>query len=87
MEKLTPGSKCVVYSVSSNEMVVKSSGIFRGFVALGEDTSICIELDENHGEMKGKLRLIPLGAIASIDVIELAEELEEESEEEKIYYS
>lgn len=87
MEKLTPGSKCIVYSMSSNEMVVKTSGIFRGFVPLGEDTSICIELDESHGEMKGKLRLIPLGAISSIDIIELVEDEEEESEEEKIYYS
>lgn len=87
MEKLTPGSRCVVYSLSSNEMVVKSSGIFRGFVALGEDTSICLELDENHGEKKGTLRLIPLSAIASIDIIELAEPHEEEDEEEKIYYS
>ncbi|MCD6370380.1 MAG: hypothetical protein J7L63_02650 [Thermoplasmata archaeon] len=87
MEKLTPGSRCVVYSLSSNEIVVKSSGIFRGFVALGEDTSICLELDENHGEKKGILRLIPLGAIASIDVIELAELHEEDDEEEKIYYS
>ncbi len=87
LEKLTPGSKCVVYSLSSNDMVVKSSGIFRGFVPLGEDTSICLELDETHGELKGRLRLIPLGSIASIDVIELAEIHEEEDEEEKIYYS
>lgn len=87
MNKLTLGSRLVVYSISSHDGLMKSSGIFRGFVAVGEDTSLCLELDDTHGELKGKTRLIPLSAIAAIDVIELAEEEEEEDEGEKLYYS
>jgi len=66
---------------------MKSSGIFQGFVAVGEDTSLCLELNESHGKLKGKTRLIPLSSIAAIDVIEFAEEKEEEDEGEKLYYS
>ncbi len=87
MKTLTPGSKCVIYAVSSNEDVHRTSGIFQGYVPLGEDTSLCIELDDSHGDMKGKLRLIPISSIAAVDIIELADDQEEEKEEEKIYYS
>ncbi|WP_236614100.1 hypothetical protein [Candidatus Aciduliprofundum boonei] len=87
LNKLTIGSKCVIYSVASHDSIMKTTGIFRGFVALGEDTSLSIELGEEHGELKGKIRLIPMGSIAAVDVIELAEEEEEEDEGEKIYYS
>ncbi len=87
MNKLTIGSKCVVYSISSHDSVMKTTGIFKGFVAVGEDTSLCIEMDENHGELQGKIRLIPLSSVTAIDVIELAEEEEVEDEGEKLYYS
>jgi len=87
MNKLTIGSKLVIYSITSHDGLMKSSGIFQGFVAVGEDTSLCLELDETHGDLKGKIRLIPLSSIAAIDVIEFAEEEEEEDEGEKLYYS
>lgn len=87
MNKLTIGSKCVVYSLTAHNSIMKSRGTFKGFVAVGEDTSLWLELDESHGEMKGKTRLIPIGSIAAIDVIEFAEEEEEEDEGEKLYYS
>ncbi len=87
MNKLTIGSKLVVYSITSSDGVIKSSGVFKGFVALGEDTALSIELDESHKDFKGKIRLIPLGSISAIDIIELAEEEEQEDEGEKLYYS
>ncbi len=87
MNKLTIGSKCVVYIITSHDGIMKSSGTFKGFVAVGEETSLCLELDESHGEMQGKVRLIPVGSIAAIDVLEFAEEIEEEDEGEKLYYS
>ena len=88
MNKLLPGTKCVVYSMSSNDTIVKTSGTFCGYVMLGEDTAICIEMNEKHGDMKGKIRLIPMGAVASIDVIEAPDEEEsKEKEEEHFYYS
>jgi len=87
LHRLTIGSKCIVYSISSHDAILKTTGTFKGFVAVGEDTSLCIELDENHGDMKGKVRLIPLSSVAVIDVIEFAEEEPEEDEGEKLYYS
>jgi len=87
MNRLTVGSKLIVYSITSHDGLMKSTGIFKGFVAVGEDTSLCLELDESHGELKGKIRLVPLSSIAAIDVIEFAEEEEEEDEGEKLYYS
>ena len=87
MNRLTIGSKCVVYSISSHDSILKTTGTFKGFAAVGEDTSLCIEMDEAHGEMKGKIRLIPISSVAAIDVIEFAEEEEQEDEGEKLYYS
>ncbi len=88
IKNLVPGSKCVVYVATSNEEVSKNSGTFQGFVPVGEDSSICLELDGNHGELEGTLRLIPTNMIAAIDVIELAkEEKEEKKYEDTHYYS
>ncbi|NPA74975.1 MAG: hypothetical protein GXO25_02695 [Euryarchaeota archaeon] len=86
MIELVPGSKCVVYSVSSNDEIMKTYGIFKGFVPVGEDSSLCIELDSNHGDMQGKYRLIPTNMISAIDIIELAEPKQEEKKYVDTHY-
>ncbi len=83
MIELTPGSKCVIYSVSSNDEILKTSGTFRGFVPVGEDSSVCIEIEE---EEKPKYRLIPTNMIAAIDIIELAEPVKEEKKFTDTHY-
>lgn len=88
IKSLVPGSKCVVYLTTSNEEIVKCSGKFDGFVPVGEESSLCIILDESHGELAGKVRLIPTNMIAAIDIIEMAEEEEEKKKyEDNHYYS
>ncbi len=89
MIELIPGSKCVVYLTTTNEEIAKVSGTFEGFVPVGEDSSLCIRLDENHGDKKGLIRLIPVNMVAAIDVIELAEkkESDEKYEDTGHYYS
>ena len=87
MESLALGSKCVVYVATSREDVQKSSGTFCGFVPVGEESSMCIVLDESHGDMSGKIRLIPTNMIVAIDVVELAHEEEKKENVEGSYYS
>ena len=87
MQNLVPGSKCVVYISTSHEEIAKTSGTFEGFVPVGEESSLCITLDENHGALAGKMRLIPTNMIVAIDIIEAAEEEEKtENYEETHYY-
>ncbi len=87
MESLALGSKCVVYVATSREDVQRSSGTFCGFVPVGEESSMCIVLDENHGELSGKIRLIPTNMIVAIDVIELGKEESKREQVEGAYYS
>ncbi len=86
IKNLTPGSKCVVYSAASNDDIVKTSGRFEGFVPVGEESSLCIVLDETHGDMAGKVRLIPTNTIAAIDIIELAKKEDKVEKYEANHY-
>ena len=87
MESLALGSKCVVYVATSREDVQKSSGVFCGFVPVGEESSMCLILDDAHGELKGKIRLIPTDMIVAIDVIELRSGEGKKENIEGSYYS
>jgi len=56
--------------METRERTKITKGIFRGFVAIGPDDAIVIELDESHQEMKGKMRLIPVHMVLVVDVLE-----------------
>ena len=86
MENLLPGSKCVVYVSTSHDEIAKTRGTFEGFVPVGEESSLCIVLDESHGELKGKVRLIPTNVIVAIDIIEAAEPEETKDGYEDTHY-
>lgn len=64
---------------------METVGIFRGFTSVGPDEALVMELDEDHGEMAGKIRVVPLHMVLAIDVLEVAEEEEEAREPEKMY--
>jgi hypothetical protein len=74
---LTAGSKVRVRSASSDEESRVSNGVFRGLVSVGGDNSLALELDDSVKEEKGRIRLIPLNALLSLDVIEAAKPEEE----------
>ncbi|MCI4331587.1 MAG: hypothetical protein L3K19_07060 [Thermoplasmata archaeon] len=74
---LTVGSKVRVRSASSDEEALLSNGVFRGLVSVGGDNSLALELDDSVKEEKGRIRLIPLNALLSLDVIEAAKPEEE----------
>lgn len=87
MKNLLPGSRCIIYVSTSHEEIAKTVGTFEGFVPVGEESSLCVVLDESHGELAGKTRLIPTNMIVAIDVLEEGEEEEiEETYEENHYY-
>jgi len=77
---LTVGSLYRIRSIESRNESLVTSGIFRGFATIGQETGIAVEMDESHGEDKGKLRIIPLHAILSVDILH-ANDVESEAEE------
>jgi hypothetical protein len=83
---LTKGSRYRIQSVETREKPMVSHGIFRGYAAVGPDDAMCIELDESHRELKGKIRLIPCHMILSIDIVEQIEEKKAKAEEPKTMY-
>ncbi|MCK5547402.1 MAG: hypothetical protein KAI64_00195 [Thermoplasmata archaeon] len=71
---LTPGSKYRIISMEQREKPMITHGIFKGYTSIGNDEAICLELDESHKELKGRLRIIPCGMMLAIDVVEAAKE-------------
>lgn len=71
---LTKGSRYRVESMETREKPLVTHGIFRGYATIGPDDALCMQLDESHKEMAGRLRLIPLHMIIAIDVIQAVEE-------------
>ncbi len=67
MIDLNIGTKCRIYVQSDNEKIKENVGRFMGFINLGEDSALVLEMEE----LEGKYRLIPVTSIVAIDVIEL----------------
>ena len=82
--QLTKGSKYTVKSLETRDQVLVTQGYFRGFTVIGNVDAIVIELDESHGEQKGKVRLIPSHMILSLDVISVAKAPENEKDRETL---
>ncbi len=84
--ELTVGSKYVIRSLSTEKEVMITSGTFIGYTFIGKDEGgICIKMDSSHGSMKGRVRIIPIPMILSIDIIE--EKKKEKKEEATHYFS
>jgi len=72
--ELTEGSEYKITSLGSRDSLIESFGVFKGFISIGVDeTGVLIELNSNHGNMAGKLRIIPLHVILLIDVLAVKE--------------
>ena len=69
---LTPGSKYAIRSLESRDKPLVSSGTFRGYTVIAGDDAVCIELDDTHEKLSGKLRIIPTHMIMAIDVVKAA---------------
>lgn len=84
--QLVPGSTYRVQSVGHNDALVESQGEFKGFLSLSSGQGLVLELGEDHGDLAGKQRIIPVHMLLTIDILEAAEP-EEEEEESHIHYS
>ena len=85
--ELVPGSKYVIYSVSTEKEAMVTSGTFIGYSYIGkEEGGICIKMDEIHGAKKGLIRIIPISMILAIDVIE-EKKRRKKKKEETHYFS
>jgi len=84
---LTPGSLYKIKSLESRDKPMETTGIFKGYAAVAHDTALVIELDKNHGEDKGKMRLILSHMILSLDVMKAEKEEEKkESDSTAVYF-
>ena len=76
---ISPGSRLRITSLESRDNPLITHGIFIGYTAIAHDEGLCIKLDESHKELAGKLRIIPVHVIVSIDVVETVDTEEKES--------
>ncbi|HDD57253.1 MAG: hypothetical protein DRP55_10400 [Spirochaetes bacterium] len=82
--QLVEGSKYRIFSVGTKESVMKTEGIFKGYVTLGVDeVGLCIEYQKGR---KKNLRIIPLPVILAIDVVSKVTGNVERKDDENIHY-
>ncbi|MEM0128477.1 MAG: hypothetical protein QXO03_05285 [Thermoplasmatales archaeon] len=81
---LTKGSRYRIVSASSTEENTVSEGILNGFLSMGEEPALLIDIGEAGKE---KFRIIPVNAILYIDVISQSEEKEPEGKRDTNYIS
>ncbi|QLH75023.1 MAG: hypothetical protein HPY73_05935 [Methanomassiliicoccales archaeon] len=73
--RLTKGSRYRVVSKGDLNSSIVSEGDFQGFVQFGQDSGLCMLLDQRTGEEK-MTRIIPSANVLYIDVIDAKEEEE-----------
>jgi hypothetical protein len=73
---LTEGSKYSIKSLGSRDHMIESSGTFLGYTTIGSEEAVCMELDNSHKGMKGKVRVIPVHMVVAIDIVTEAKQKE-----------
>lgn len=68
--RLTKGSHYRLTTIGSREKNLVTTGIFVGITSIGSDEGICMEMDKEHDDLAGKIRVIPLHMILAIDLLE-----------------
>jgi hypothetical protein len=72
--ELTEGSTYKITSLGARDNVIETEGTFKGFISIGVDESgLLMDLGKGHGNMVGKIRIIPLHVILLIDVLDAKE--------------
>ena len=85
--ELTEGSEYKILSLGGKDNVLETAGIFKGFISMSVDEiGLLMELNDKHGEMAGKTRIIPLHVILAIDVFEAKPNQKKGDEKETSHY-
>ena len=85
--ELTEGSEYKITSLGGRDSVMETEGVFRGFISIGVDeTGLLMELNESHGDMEGKIRIVPLHVILLVDVLSAKENDKREDDKGMSHY-
>ncbi len=86
--KLTEGSQYRIISIGGKDNPLETEGIFRGYANLSIDEGgLLMELNEKHGDLKGKTRIVPLHAVLAIDILDIKEyDSKDETKDLNHYY-
>jgi hypothetical protein len=84
MTHLTKGSRYKIVSASSTEENVISEGVLQGFLTMGEEPAVLLNIGDSKSE---KLRIIPVSTILYVDVLEQTEEKEKQEKGDVNYIS
>ena len=85
--ELTEGSEYKITSLGGKDTTLKTEGVFKGFISMGVDeTGLLMELSANHGDMAGKIRIVPLHVILLIDILTAKENEKKEDDKGLAHY-
>jgi len=85
--EITEDSEYKIFSLGGKDTALETEGVFKGFVSIGVDeVGLLIELNDKHGDMAGKLRIIPLHMILALDVLEAKPNKQEDDSKETSHY-
>ena len=85
--ELTEGSVYKITSLGGRDNVLETEGTFKGFISIGVDeTGILMELSASHGDMVGKIRIVPLHVILLVDVLDLKENEKKDDYKDMSHY-
>ena len=86
--KLTEGSRYRVISIGGRDIALETEGVFKGYASMGiDEVGLLLELGENHGDMQGKTRIVPLHAVLAIDILDIKEhEKKDDTKDANHYY-
>jgi len=85
--ELTEGSEYKITSLGARDRVLETEGVFKGFISIGVDeTGLLMELSASHGEMAGKIRIVPLHVILLIDILSAKEDAKKEDDKGMAHY-
>jgi len=85
--ELTEGSEYKITSLGGRDALLETEGTFKGFINIGVDeTGLLMELGQSHGDMAGKIRIVPLHVLLLIDVLAAKENEEKDDSREMSHY-
>ena len=84
---LTEGSEYKITSLGARDSVLETEGTFEGFISIGVDeTGLLMKLNENHDNMTGQIRIIPLHVILLIDILNAKEDIKKDDDKGMSHY-